>query len=75
MKLLERAHLISTRRVGLQRQYRYTNEVTPFHDRLIDFLISVEHLLDASECESNESITDEERKADDSVGRDGHDLQ
>lgn len=48
MKLLERARLVSMRRVGLQRQYRYTGEVSAFHDRLIDFLTSVENLIEES---------------------------
>ncbi len=46
IKLLERAHLISSRRVGLIRQFRFMNELTPYHDKLIDFLCSLEELAE-----------------------------
>lgn len=44
VKFLERAHLITSRGVGVLRQYRYTDELTPFHAKLIDFLVSLEEL-------------------------------
>ncbi len=44
VKLLERAHLITSRRVGLLRQYRFTEDLSHFHERLIDFLSSLEEL-------------------------------
>lgn len=44
VKFLERAHLITSHRVGQLRQYRFTDSLTPFHERLIDFLASLEEL-------------------------------
>lgn len=44
MKYLEKAHLVSCRRIGQHRQYRFTEESSPFLHKLVDFLASVEDL-------------------------------
>lgn len=49
VKYLERAHLISSRRVGQVRQYRFTDELSPFHEKLINFLSSLEELSEVKQ--------------------------
>ncbi len=57
---LQRAHLISCRRVGTERQYRFVAELSPFHRKLVDFLISLEEIqsLVKSSDGSNEARGD-----------------
>lgn len=49
VKYLERAHLITTRRVGSLRQYRFTNELSSFHEKLIVFLCSLDELSEVKQ--------------------------